>query len=64
MTKTQLEKLKGLPREIESLERELAGMEEQEEIGSIYKDYKTGYPKIKVQNWLEFCPVSRSEGAA
>lgn len=52
MNKTELKKLRGLPQEIEDLKRELAGMEPQEEIGDTYKDYRTGYPKIKVQTGL------------
>lgn len=48
MTKTELEKLKGLPREIETLEKELEGMEEQELVADVVKDYRTGYPKPKV----------------
>lgn len=49
MTKKELEKLKGLPQEIKVLEKELTGMEEQELVGLVYKDYKTGYPKVKAE---------------
>ncbi|MCI7304346.1 MAG: hypothetical protein SOR93_09605 [Clostridiales Family XIII bacterium] len=52
MTKTELEKLKGLPREIETLADELDGMAEQELVGDTYNDYRTGYKKIKVQTGL------------
>ena len=48
MNKRELEKLKGLPREIEDLERELEGMEEYEPVADVIKDYRTGYPKAKV----------------
>ena len=52
MNKAELEKLKGLPREIDVLEHELENMKEQEEVGDTYKDYRTGYPKIKTVTGL------------
>lgn len=48
MNKTELEKLKGLPKEIEALEKELKKMEEFEYVGDVIKDYGTGYPKPKI----------------
>ena len=48
LNKKELAKLKGLPREIEDLERELDGMEKYEPVADVIKDYRTGYPKAKV----------------